>query len=259
MAGERDRILNLAEYIRKQGVSVNIGVNKARGNKGFFKTNDKAFRIDVSKGLDDKEVLRVLVHEFAHYIFHKNCIETDFYKKYEEELIKLTVDSIPKSSIEPLFEKKTAIKENISKISKKIKVSYPNIKLSDKKNKLEKEINKTELKYLLKYDSVKVLKCFSTKIYSIKNLESDFMNINPVYADYIRLNSAKRFLARINSRISRLNRYYNTPTELFARSLEYFILRPDYMKNTTPDLYKYYESTSKSGLMRDIVNICTAS
>ena len=36
MADKRDRILELTKYIESLGVQVNLGKNKARGNKGIF-------------------------------------------------------------------------------------------------------------------------------------------------------------------------------------------------------------------------------
>ena len=36
MASERNRILDVLNYVESCGIEVNIGKNKARGNKGFF-------------------------------------------------------------------------------------------------------------------------------------------------------------------------------------------------------------------------------
>ena len=72
MASERNRILNLIEYIQSYGITVNIGKNKAQVNKGFFKvTNKEKYRIDIAKGLDEISILSCLVHEFSHFIHYK--------------------------------------------------------------------------------------------------------------------------------------------------------------------------------------------
>ena len=43
MVSERNRIIRLKEYFESLGIEVNIGKNKARGNKGFFRgTNNGA-------------------------------------------------------------------------------------------------------------------------------------------------------------------------------------------------------------------------
>ena len=72
MVSTRNRILNLVDYIESTGVVVNIGKNKARGNKGFFKAVGDKYRIDISSKLDDETVLRILIHEFAHFIHYQN-------------------------------------------------------------------------------------------------------------------------------------------------------------------------------------------
>ena len=269
MAGQRDRIIELKNYIESLGVDVNIGKNKAKGNKGFFKARKNSnYRIDIAKNLSDTDVLKVLIHEAAHYVHYRNdsslksldFIFNNRFKEFEEDLISLTVDTIPKDFATELFRQKQPIKDEISVISKKIKTTYPDINLSQKNNKIQREISKYKFKHLLKYDRVKVLNGFSTKIYSIDTLSNDFKEIKPEYLDYIKLCSLKRRLSRINSKISRLNRYYNTPTELFARSFEFYALNSDYMKSLTPNLYNFYkEVVPKIALLSDIVKIVRAN
>ncbi len=73
MANQRNCITRLVEYIESCGVDINIGKNKARGNKGFFKARGyDNYRIDISNKLEEVEILRVLVHEFSHYIHYTN-------------------------------------------------------------------------------------------------------------------------------------------------------------------------------------------
>lgn len=249
MACTRDRIIDLIEYSKSLGIEVNIGKNKARGNKGFFKTNSKAYRIDISKGLSDDEILGVLVHELAHFVhykYDKNLKSLEFmfgdkYTDFEDELIQLTVEAVPKKFAKDIFTQKVELKNNITELSKKIKISYPNIKLSDKKNKIEREIAALPYKYLLKYDCVKTFIGFIPKIYSIRNLKHDFPNIKQEHYDYITLCSLKRNLNRVNHKISTLNKYYNNPSELFARSVECYILKPERMSIIAPKLYSLYK------------------
>ena len=74
MASERNRILNCVNFLEKQGIRVNIGKNKARGNKGFFKVGRDLYRIDVAKGLDDEVIISTLCHEFSHFIHYNHQI-----------------------------------------------------------------------------------------------------------------------------------------------------------------------------------------
>lgn len=184
MACERNRILDIVQYFESLGIEVNIGKNKARGNKGFFKACNKNFRIDIAKGQSEETILKTLVHEFAHYVhynYDKTLKSLDFIidenDELTEELIKLTVESIPKNSIAPIFKAKEEIKSEISKSS-----------------------------------------------------------LNP-----FKLNFLQKELRRINSKISRLNRYYNSPTELFARSIETYLLNRDTFIKNAPNLAKSYE------------------
>lgn len=248
MVDSRDRIIKLTNYAKSLGISVNIGKNKARGNKGFFKTNDRFYRIDIAENLSEAEVLRVLVHELAHYVhytYDKTLKSPDFifakrYSDFEEDLLSLTVDAVPKDMAKKLFDERSRVKTDIAEISGRIKKIYPKIKLNDKNNAIEKQISKTPYRYILKYDRVKVFSGFSFKVFSIDRIKTDFPNISQEHYEYLRLNSLKRRLKRINSKISRLNRYYNSPSELFARSVEYFVLQPEYMEQKTPKLFEYY-------------------
>lgn len=183
MAGERNRILNIIDFLESCGIEVNAGKNKARGNKGFFRAKGGSFRIDIAKGLSDDAVLRTFVHEFAHFVHYKydktlkslDFIFENFNDEILEELIELTVDSIPKETISPLFAAKESFK---------------------------KEVN----------------------------------SLNPMQRKYGQI-----MLRRINSKISRLNRYYNSPTELFARSMEMYVMNSAKMSEKAPCIKKIYD------------------
>lgn len=269
MACKRDRTGELINFIHKLGIDLNIGKNRARGNKGFFKAINSNYRIDISKQLPEDERLRILIHELVHYVhfnYDKTLKSVDFifdqkYNEYEEDLLKLAVDTVPKDFAKDILNKRETLKKEIKSISDSIKKSYPNIKLSDKNNQLKKEISKFEFKHLLKYDRVKLLSGFSTKIYSLQNLRNEFPNIKPEYEQYLMLCSLKRKLNSINNKISRLNRYYSSPSELLARSFEYYIMEPEYMENKTPKLYNRYKEIIKSKrikMLSDMVEIVSS-
>ena len=145
MVSERNRILNLIEYVKSLGIEVNYGKNKARGNKGFFKAKVDNFRIDIAQDLSDEEALRVLVHEFSHYIHFKHdktlksldFIIQDINNELWGELITLTVDAIPKETIKPLFELQNSLMSEI----KLLKTNFLNLnilKLQQKQKYLKK-------------------------------------------------------------------------------------------------------------------------
>lgn len=244
MACERNRIINLIKYIESFGIEVNNGKNKAQGNKGFFKAKNKHYRIDIAKGLSEENIIKTLAHEFAHFVHYKHdkylksldfiFEETDI---LTEEMISITVSMIPSESIKPLFEIQNNIKNDINIIKKDLKKYLPDFSYSKHAKQLEKAIKKTSLKHLLKYDKVKVIEGFSYRIYSVEDLE--YNNENELF---IKLLSKKRALKRISSKISRLNKYYNTPTELFARSFELYATNKTKIKEIAPNIYKQFEN-----------------
>ena len=267
MVSERNRIKELVEYIESHGIQVNIGKNRARGNKGYFKVKNEKFRIDITKGLENDSILRTLVHEFAHYIHYCNdktlkSLEFIIDDKDElilNELIELTVESIPKENIQPLFKVKNDLKQEINRLANEIKNLVPSFKLSEPNKIIESKINKKPYKYLLKHDVVKVVDFLSVKIFRLSELESYEDDLEPVVLNYLKLKSCQRKLNKISTKISKLNKYYNSPTELFARSIEMFVFNPDIVKAKAPNLMIYYQKAldnKKILMLNNIVNIC---
>ncbi len=255
MDSERNRILKIKEYLEDIGVEVNIGKNKARGNKGFFRgTKNGNYRIDIAKSLDETDVLPVLLHEFAHYVhfLHDNKLKSldfafdEFTDTLNEELVNITVDKIPKNEAKALFDKKDEISAEIKSMANKIKLHNPDFKLSIPYKKFERHFN-IQQKYLLKYDRIN----FNNRIYSIENLKKDFYELTDDEILYIKIKSKQRMINRINSRIAKLNRYYNSPTELFARFVELFFT--DYTKanKLAPNSVAKFEQNLKQGNIQE--------
>ncbi len=224
MARERNRSLELKKYIESLGIDVNIGQTKARGNRGVFIHGKNRYRIDVAKNLSEEEILSVLVHEFAHYVHYKNdkslkSIDFAFGQVDDEildELISVTVQNVPKEFAASLFEAKKSASDEIQTLKKEIKTAYPDFKLSEKHRAIERGMS-LAVKYLLKYDNVKIF----NKIYSVNDLDS-IEKLTEYQKKYIKLKSKQRYLSRINSKINKLNKYYNNPSELFARFCELY-------------------------------------
>jgi len=266
MASERNRTSELKKYIESLGIKVNLKKNKARGHKGFFQNRSGEYRIDINKTLDDMEILKVLAHEFAHYAhfcYDKNLESLDFFfenfdETILEELLSLTVLMIPKSSIAPLFDKKDILDKALKTLTAELKTIYPDFKLSSTHAKIEKEIKKYNLLYLLKYDRVKILDGFNIKILDINDLELNYPNLSIEAKLYLKLKSKQRHLRKINNRINKLNKYYNSPTELFARAFEFFVINRKLMEEKAPITYKNIEEAILSNripILTNFINI----
>ena len=250
MASTRDRII---EYLESVGIDVNIGKNKARGNKGFFLAGRDKYRIDIAKGLTEAASERVLVHEFAHY-FHYcydkklndlSFIFEDMSAELMEELLSITAESLKKADIKPLFDQKSKLQRNIKELHERLTLIYGRFDLNKPFHKLEKRLMFTNYKYLLKHDKVRVLEGFGSKVYSVENL-ADYDIDNDV-KDYVKLKSDCRMLRKINSKISRLNKYYNNPSELFARAFEAYIFNREYLNNNFALVKTEFDNAVSSG------------
>jgi hypothetical protein len=242
MANQRNRLISLINYIESCGITINLAKNKARGHRGYFKTDGKNFRIDLSKELKDDDILKTLAHEFAHFVHYNydNTLKSlDFIfedeNKFIDELIDITVLTIPKCSVEPIFKIKSNLEKDILDLQKQLD------KFSIDTKQLEKNIKNTKLKYLLKYDKVKLLDGFKTTQLSI-----DLLGYSTDIEIYLHLSSKKRALKKIHSKITRLNKYYNSPTELFARSFELYISNPEILKTKAPNVYNFYKNIKEN-------------
>lgn len=230
----------LIKYFKSLGIEVYTNT-KARGHQGFFLKN----RIDVSKNTKEERIIPTLLHEFAHYIHNK--LEPEIIKKggsldvlfnlssefdscelvqIEQELL-LVTNFVDKNSVmTKLINHKEQIRKKIGLFEAEIKKDYPKFMRSKKFKEFDRYIKKTNAKYLLKYDRVK---CISSNVfglfkkeefYSTDTVEKDFPDMPRAFYACLRLKSAQRKQARNSARINRLNRYYNKPTELFARLVE---------------------------------------
>ena len=235
MACERNRIIVLKEYLSSLGINVNIGKNKARGHKGVFMRSFNNYRIDISDNVSEENVISVVLHEFAHYIHYSgdktlkklDFIFEDFNDDIKEELIKITVNEVPKDFATALYSKKAILGDEIKALVKKIKFYEPDFKLSEKYKKYENKIS-YPFNYLLKYDRVK----FGGKLYSVEKLKD--YPLSEVEILYLLIKSKQRAIKRINARISRLNKYYKSPSELFARFISSYYTNPCYTSETAP-------------------------
>ncbi len=237
----------MVNFVRSLGLDVNTNT-KARGHQGFFLKN----RIDISSNICFKRKIEVLIHEFTHYIHYQ--IDPSITKSHgslsilfpnsdveriESELFRITKFIDQNKALHTLYTQREKTLDEIKEISNEIKIEYPDFKRSAPFKKIEKEIKKTDAKYLLKYDRVKVKTMFlgKTNDYSIKTIDDDFPQFGPNTKNYIILKSKQRLLKRISSRINRLNSYYKRPTELFARFVEALFVDTAKVSELAPHAY----------------------
>lgn len=247
MVDKRNSVIILKEYLEKSGISVNIGKNKARGNKGIFISKNKGFRVDVAKDLDENAIISTLIHEYTHFVHYKYEKSLSTYAflfdvacdEIKEELLKVSVHYVPKESAKTLFDLKDAVMSEIKDLEYNLKLRCGDFKRSKPLNFIEKNL-KNPLKYFLKYDKIKLGK----NIYSIDNIRNDFPDITDAEIFYLRLKSKQRLQKRITSKISRLNQYYNKPSELVARFAELYFTNNELAKALAPKCTEIMSKTT---------------
>lgn len=256
----------LIKYFKSLGIEVHTST-KARGHQGFYMKN----RIDISKNIPECRIIPTLLHEFAHYIHSKlepqmirtgGSLEVLFDSKnteiYKEELFEITLFVDKNSKCEKLEHNKKIVKDKILEQEKIIKKTYPKFQRSKKFKEFDRYIKKSNAKYLLKYDRVKLITGMffkKTEIYSIENIEKDFYDMPEAFVAYIRLNSWRKKQSRISAKINRLKKYYQKPTELFARLVEGLYLNPQRIQIIAPHTYKRFYELLNSGYYKELSNL----
>lgn len=256
----------LIRYFKSLGLSVHTGT-KARGHQGFFLKN----RIDISKNIKEDRIIPTLLHEFAHFIHSK--IEPDMVKTggtikklfktddkiFLDELIKVTNFVDENSLCIRLFEHKDRVKQKIKEYEAIVKAYYPNFQRSKKFKEFNKYMKKSKARYLLKYDRVKLIErgffTKTTKLYTIDNIENDFTDMPKAFAACIRLKSYQKKQSRISSRINTYKKYYEKPTELFARFVEGLYLDREWVEALAPNTCSRFFELLKNGYYMELQNV----
>ena len=257
---------NVIDFMRALNIEVKTNT-KARGNNGLYQKN----RIDVARGLTEEQAIDVLVHEFAHHIHYK--IDKDFLKnggslenifntsnivEIKEELINVT-NLIDKNSRLNIFLKaKEEASNQIKGMQSAIKRDYPNFLRSKKFPEFEKYIKGSDAKYLVKYDAIRLMQGFFFKkerILTVKNIETDFPDMPKAFQLYIRLCSMQRKQSKITRRIGKLNKYYEKPTELFARYVQGYFSTPETISTVAPTTTKRFNELLSSGYYKELKDL----
>ncbi len=238
-------VLKVIDYCKDCGIEVKTST-KARGHQGVFLYNSKDLkRIDISKKLDEDKIVPVVVHEFTHF-FHQNLdenfesLEKIFGVKSEilfDELYAVTAFAASNSVELKIRKEIIDIKSKIKEQEDIIKIKYPNFKRSKKFVEFEKYIKNSDAKYLLKYDRVKVFSWFKYIVYSVDTVLKDFPQMPKEFAAYINLRSLQRRQARYSNKYRKLRKYYEKPSELFARFVEGLVIDKDKVKDLAPVSY----------------------
>lgn len=257
---------NVVEFLRSLNIEVKTNT-KARGNNGLYQKN----RIDIARGLKEDEAIEVLVHEFAHHIHYK--IDKDFLKKggslhnlfntnevetIRAELVNVTNLIDKNSRLKIFLNAKEEASNQIKGMQSAIKRDYPEFLRSKKFVEFEKYIKNSDAKYLVKYDAIRLMQGFFFKkerVLTVKNLENDFPDMPKAFQLYIRLCSMQRKQTKLARRINKLNKYYEKPTELFARFVQGYFTTPDTISTVAPTATKRFKELLASGYYKELKDL----
>ena len=244
-------------FLNKNKIEINTHT-KARGHLGIFFKN----RIDVAKNLDECQSVRVMAHEYAHYIHSK--IESDMAKTHgnleilfrsqaqdieiiQKELYQLTLQVDKNASLKKFSDERLRLKSFIDVEEQLIKSYYPAFTRTGQFKEFEKYIKRSKARFFQKYDRIKLVSPFLRReeVYCIENIERDFPDIPEPFVAYLRLCSYKRRRAKLSRRINKYDKYYKQPSELFARFVESFFvdkrLATDYAPFATERFFNLLE------------------
>lgn len=255
----------LIKYFRSLGLEVNTST-AARGHQGFFLKN----RIDVSKNVSEERFIPTLLHEFAHFIHSR--IEPDLNRSggtlerifnssnplYEKELIRVTQFVDESSRLVKLYEMRDKIRVKIKQQELIIKEDYPEFQRSKPFKPFDKFIKKSDARYLLKYDRVKIMGGFwrnQTRIITIDTIEKDFPEMPKAFSACIRLKSLQRKGSRVSARINRYKKYYERPAELFARLVEGLYLDEEWVCALAPQTTEKFYELLNSGFYAELKEV----
>lgn len=257
---------NVIDFLRALNIEVKTNT-KARGNNGLYQKN----RIDVARGLTEEQAIEVLVHEFAHHIHYK--IDKDFLKnggslenifntsnivEIREELINVTNLTDKNSRLNIFLKAKEEASNQIKGMQSAIRKDYPNFMRSKKFPEFEKYIKGSDAKYLVKYDAIRIMQGFFFKkerILTVKNIETDFPDMPKAFQLYIRLCSMQRKQSKITRRIGKLNKYYEKPTELFARYVQSYFSTPETISTVAPNTTKRFNELLFCGYYKELKDL----
>ena len=257
---------NLVEFFKSLNIEVKTNT-KARGNQGLYQKN----RIDISRGLQEERAIEVLVHEFAHHIHYEidkdfvksggslqNLFDTDNISQIKSELVQVTNLIDKNSRLKILIDSKQEASNKIKSMQNAIRRDYPEFMRSKKFKEFESYIKHSEAKYLVKYDVIRIMQGFFFKkerILSVKNIENDFPDMPKAFQTYIKLCSMQRKQSKISRRINKMKKYYEQPTELFARFVQGYFTNPETISTIAPYTVNCFENLLNQGYYKELKDL----
>jgi hypothetical protein len=244
-------------FLMAQGIDVKTNT-RARGNLGICFKN----RIDISKKVVQDRRLSVLMHEYAHkvhYDIEKDCVRkggsleklfnVENTEEIRLELVKVTQFVDENANFIQFKNKKPEIFCKIKEQENIIKKLYPEFKRSADFKPAVKFLKNSPAKYLLRYDNVKIIHPVFRKetIYSITSIDKDFPDMPPEIKAYIRLKSSERHYKRLYRAKNKAEKYYNKPTELFARFAEGLLSDHIKIAEIAPTTYLIFSQLLEQG------------
>lgn len=250
----------LVQYMRREGVDLRTDT-KARGNLGLFSEN----RIDIHRKLSDEKFIEVLLHEYAHLVHKRlepdmprtggslnvifNEDNPEILEKLKQELIKVTCVVDENALFKRLDAQKYVYKIKIKAYENLIKKDYPAFLKSKPFKEFERYIKKSDARFLLKYDRVRIVTPFlrREKFYSIDTLEKDFPSMPAAFKLYIKICSLSRKSRNIQKRKNKLKKYYEKPSELFARFTQGLFMHEQEIKSNASYTYNCFSKLLNAG------------
>lgn len=172
-------------------------------------------------------------------IFNTNDIEI-----IEKELLRVTHFVDNNSLFLEYFDHKEKIKTNIKELESIIKTDFEDFKRSEKHKFIENSLkkDKSNVKYLLRYDNVKLIHPILRKeeLISIKNIDIDFSHLSESVRAYVKLKSLQKQQLRVTKRKNKIEKYYKRPTELFARFVEGVFIDKNTIQKIAPIAFERF-------------------
>lgn len=260
---------NLIKYVKSLNIDLSIN-SKSKHRLGCFiqkTTTHKKNMIKISTNLTDKRFVEVLSHEFAHfvhnimifktlanednlnYVFNIDKENFELINTINKELREVTYYVDKNSTFENLNKQKEEIKKQIKFLEQSIKDKYPYFLKSKPFKEFNKYIKKSEARFLLKYDNIKLITPFlrREKFFSIKNLDVDFKDMPEEFRNYIRLKSLSKKQTNITKKVNTLKKYYYNPSELFARFIEGIIIDKNLIQTIANTSFERFYNLLENG------------
>lgn len=260
---------NLIKYVKSINIDLTLN-SKSKRHLGCYiqkTTSYKTNIIKISSNLLDKRFIEVLSHEFAHFVhnimintlndnddnlnflFNINKENSNLLNIIKKELINVTYYVDKNSAFENLNKSKNELKNQIKILELSIKKKYPYFLKSKPFNEFNKYIKKSEARFLLKYDNVKIITPFlrREKFFSINNIDNDFKDMPIEFRNYLRLKSLTKKQTNLTKKINNLKKYYYSPNELFARFIEGIIIDKNLIKNIANTTYNRFYYLLENG------------